>query len=166
VSDDVAIVRVDSSRLDDLEGSYRALHGHHTEIVPRLTGVAARKQDESWARRRPRYESWLSEPGAFALLAESPSGPLGLALVTIADGYDSWQYGRIGELRDLAVLPSARGAGVGRLLLERVVAELAANGIEHYRLTVLAGNDDAIRFYERAGLETVMLTMQGPTGST
>jgi hypothetical protein len=65
VSDDVAIVRVDSSRLDDLEQPYRALHSHHTEIVPRLT--------------------------------------------------------------------------------------------------VLARNDDAIRFYERAGLETVMVTMQAPT---
>ena len=166
MSDAVSIVRVDRERIDDLEAPYRALHRHHTEIVPELTGVPARDEDESWARRRPRYEAWLAEPGAFALLAKSNSGPLGLALVTIADGYDGWQYGPVGELRDLAVVAAARRAGVGTLLLERVVAELAAAGVEHYRLNVLTGNDDAVRFYERAGLETVMVTMQASTGAS
>ncbi len=163
MSGGVSITKVGPERLDDLEQTYRALHLHHAQIAPELTGMTPREEDESWSRRRPRYEGWLREPGAFALLAETDAGPVGHALVTIADGYDSWRGGSIGELRDLAVLPSQRGAGVGSALLDRVVEELAGAGVEHYRLTVLADNTDAIRFYERAGLRTVTLQMQGPT---
>ena len=41
---------------------------------------------------------------------------------------------RIGEVHDIALLPQARGGGLGTELLALVAAELAAAGVSHYRL--------------------------------
>jgi GNAT superfamily N-acetyltransferase len=161
---DVSIVKAGSERLDELEPLYRALHVHHAEVAPDLAGMPACEATESWLRRRRRYGSWLARPGSFVLLAERGAGPIGFALVTVEEGYDGWGCGeRLGEVRDLAVLPEERGAGVGRLLLGRVAEELAAEGIERYRLMVLTANTGAIRLYERLGLRPVSQQMLGRT---
>ncbi|HYC80623.1 MAG TPA: GNAT family N-acetyltransferase [Solirubrobacterales bacterium] len=164
----VAIKRVGSERIEELGPPYVALHEHHAAIRPRLAGAPARDAADSWRRRRRRYEGWLTQPGAFALLARPAGGgsALGFAVVTVEDAYDSWDCGeRIGDVHDLAVLPEARGAGLGGELLARVASELAADGVSHYRLLVLDGNDDAVRFYERAGMTAVVQQMLGPTQS-
>jgi ribosomal protein S18 acetylase RimI-like enzyme len=164
MSGEVRITRVGVERVEELGPLYESLHDHHAAISPDLTGMPARGAAESWARRRPRYESWLREPGAFALLAGRGSDAVGYALTTVAAGYDSWRSGdAIGELRDIAVLPSERGAGVGRLLVDRVAEELAGADIEEYRLTVLVGNEGALRFYERLGFTKVTEQLLAPT---
>lgn len=161
---EVSIVKTGGERLDELEPLYRALHVHHAEVAPELAGMGACDAAESWRRRRRRYGPWLAQPGSFVLLAERGERPIGYALVTVEEGYDGWGAGeRLGEVRDLAVLPEERGAGVGRLLLERVTAELAAGGIERYRLMVLSANVDAVRLYERLGMRPVTLQMLGRT---
>ncbi len=160
----VEIERAGAERIAELEPLYLALAEHHGRIRPSLAGLAARDGAAGWASRRPHYEEWLASPGAFVLLARRDGAAIGFALVTVEPGFDSWgEGGAIGELHDLAVLPAARGAGVGTLLLDRVAAELAAAGIEHLRLDVLAGNDDAARLYERWGMEPVVTTMLAPT---
>ena len=161
----VAIERVGAERIEELGPLYIALHEHHAAIRPQLAGAQARGAEDSWRRRRRRYEDWLGQPGAFALLARPETGgAVGFAVVTVEDAYDSWDCGeRIGDVHDIAVLPAARGAGLGGELLARVAAELAADGVSHYRLLVLNGNDDAVRFYERAGMATVVQQMLGRT---
>lgn len=161
----VAIERVGAERIEEMEPLYLALHEHHTAIRPALAGGPAREAAESWQRRRRRYRDWLAQPGAFALLARGEDGAaVGFAVVTVEAGYDSWHCGeRLGEVHDIALLPAARGGGLGSELLARVAAELAADGVEYYRLLVLDGNDDAVRFYERAGLGTVVQQMLGRT---
>lgn len=164
----VAIERVGAERIDELGSPYLALHEHHALIRPQLAGAPARDAADSWRRRRRHYQAWLAQPGAFALLARPAGGggALGFAVVTVEDAYDSWDCGeRIGDVHDLAVLPAARGAGLGGELLARVAAELAADGVSHYRLLVLDGNDGAVRFYERAGMTAVVHQMLGPTQS-
>lgn len=175
MSGEIAIERVGAERIEAMGPLYEALHRHHAAIAPALAGGPARGAGDSWRRRRRHYEEWLAQPGAFALLARRAAGEgesdgregevAGYAVVTIEAGYDSWDCGeRVGDLHDLAVLPAARGAGLGSELLARVAAELAAAGVSHYRLLVLDGNDDAVRFYEREGLTTVVQMMMGPTG--
>jgi ribosomal protein S18 acetylase RimI-like enzyme len=162
---EITIERVGAERIEAMKPLYEALHDHHAEVRPELVGGQARGAGESWERRRRRYRIWLAQPGAFALLALREGEAVGYAVVTVEDGYDSWDAGeRLGEVHDIALLPAARGAGLGSELLARVASELAADGISHYRLLVLDGNDDAVRFYRRAGLETVVHQMLGRTG--
>ncbi|HET9345390.1 MAG TPA: GNAT family N-acetyltransferase [Candidatus Limnocylindrales bacterium] len=54
-------------------------------------------------------------------------------------------------LSTIYTLPETWGTGVGRALLERVEADLAADGVETMYLWVFASNDRARAFYERAG---------------
>jgi ribosomal protein S18 acetylase RimI-like enzyme len=160
----VSIVRGGAERLDELQPLYRALHLHHAEAAPELGGLPAADREEAWRRRRRRYSSWLAQPDSFVLVAERGSRPIGFALVTVEEGYDGWGRGeRLGEVRDLAMLPEERGAGVGELLLGQVAAALAAANIERYRLTVLGANTDAIRFYERQGMRPITQQMLGRT---
>lgn len=175
MSGEIAIERVGAERIEAMAPLYEALHEHHARIAPALAGGPARETGESWRRRRRHYEKWLAQPGAFALLARKAAADgeayagevVGYAVVSVEAGFDSWDCGeRVGDLHDLAVLPAARGAGLGHELLARVAAELATAGISQYRLLVLEGNDDAVRFYEREGLTTVVQMMLGPTGAS
>lgn len=155
--------RVGVERIGDLEGPYRALHLHHAQVAPRLAGIPAREEVDSWARRRAHYERWLAEPGAFALVAERAGNVAGFAFVTIGEGYDGWCSGRLGELRDLAVVPDERRRGIGSALLAAAKDVLAKDGIDHLRLNVIAANSEAVRLYERLGMTTVSLQMLDST---
>ena len=59
----------------------------------------------------------------------------------------------------MAVSPGERGSGLGSRLMDTVDAELARRGIHDLAVGVLAGNEDAIRFYERRGLRPGELQM-------
>jgi ribosomal protein S18 acetylase RimI-like enzyme len=160
----VEIERAGAERIEELEPLHLALAEHHGRIRPSLAGLEARDGASGWANRRPHYEEWLAAPGAFVLIARRGGAAVGFALVTVEPGFDGWgEGGAIGELHDLAVLPAERGGGIGTRLLDRVAAELDAAGVEHLRLLVLAGNDDAARLYERWGMEPVVTTMLGRT---
>ena len=161
--DDVAIVRAGADRIEEIGKLYATLHDHHVTIAPKVAGLPPRSQQESWRRRRERYQEWLSPTDAFLLLAQTPEGTIGYALVSPGPGMQSWASGeRVGELHDLAVLPDHRGRGVGSRLLHTVRVELAELGIGELRLTVMAANGDARRFYERHGLTVASHVMLGP----
>jgi ribosomal protein S18 acetylase RimI-like enzyme len=60
---------------------------------------------------------------------------------------------RRGVVRNLYVVPSRRGEGLGSRLLETAETELAAAGADAVALEALADNEAARRFYERHGYE-------------
>ena len=62
-------------------------------------------------------------------------------------GYD----GHRGWVNYLAVSPEARGKGYGRLLMRYIEEALRARGCPKLNIQVRAGNDEAIRFYEKIG---------------
>jgi len=80
------------------------------------------------------------------VVAESPGG----VLVGYAWGgpHDDPVYR--GELRQIALLPSAQRRGIGRRLVAHVARHLAAQGIQSLRVEVLRANPNR-RFYERLG---------------
>lgn len=61
---------------------------------------------------------------------------------------------------DLCVDSAARSQGVGRALLNFVKEEGKRLGCYEITLNVWAGNDSAIRFYEKNGLKTKETTME------
>jgi GNAT superfamily N-acetyltransferase len=151
--DRVRITKAGAERIDELEPLWRELHAHHREIAPVRAGLAARGSEEAWKLRVPKYQSLLSDPRAFVLLAEEHGQLLGYALVHLTEGPPGYVSGAlIGEVETLAVCAEARGKGVGTALMDAVERELDAMGIREIRLGVVAGNDDAMRFYERRGM--------------
>lgn len=82
--------------------------------------------------------SLLGSPHVF-LLAESNGFLLGRAVAGEA------------ELLTLAVLPVARGRGIGAGLVQGFLTEAKARAAIMAFLEVAAGNEAAIRLYERAG---------------
>jgi GNAT superfamily N-acetyltransferase len=145
---EVSIRDIAERELDLVEPLWSALREHHASVAPGLG--ATREREESWARRRAQYEGWLADPDAFVLLAERDGAPVGYAMVHLHDGSPTWPTSeRTGELETLSVLPGERGQGTGTLLLEAVRGRLQALGAGELTVFVMAGNADAIRFYER-----------------
>jgi ribosomal protein S18 acetylase RimI-like enzyme len=71
----------------------------------------------------------------------------GVLVGTALSGHD----GRRGYLQHVAVSPSERRSGVGRLLVERCLGALRAEGIAKCHLMVLPGNEAARAFWKRLG---------------
>ncbi len=83
---------------------------------------------------------------ADVLLAEAPGGALlGAAVLLRRKG------SRRERLYSLAVDPAARGRGVGRLLLEAVLASARSRGAVEVGLEVRTDNDGAIALYRSLG---------------
>jgi ribosomal protein S18 acetylase RimI-like enzyme len=62
-------------------------------------------------------------------------------------------------IRSMAVVPSARGQGIGKMLLSEVESFARAGGFQRMLLSTTPFLDDAIRLYERFGFKR---TGEGP----
>ncbi|ESP88224.1 GNAT family N-acetyltransferase [Candidatus Halobonum tyrrellensis] len=67
-----------------------------------------------------------------------------------------------GVVHNIYVEPAYRGRGVGGRLLAAAEEALAAAGANVVSLEVMADNDDARRFYERAGYEPHRVEVEKP----
>ena len=149
--------------IDALAPLYAELHDHQATAIGERLGGPARAATDAWARRRRRYANWLADDAGFICVAEQEGRTVGYAIVVLTDGYDGWETGPVGEVRDLVVTADARRRGVGRALLVRVSEELASRGAGGLRLNVMAGNDDALAFYRSCGMETTAVTLSART---
>jgi ribosomal protein S18 acetylase RimI-like enzyme len=160
---DLQIVLAGADRIDELEPIYRSLYAHHVEVSTWRPGPP-RGADTAWARRRARYEKTLASPNGILLLAERDGRVVG-ALIGESEenpeGSDTFEIpSHVAHVHDLAVLPEARGGGIGRALMERFEAEMRARGVVSYGLDVMAGNEMARRFYEGLGFEVADLVFE------
>ena len=71
----------------------------------------------------------------------------GVMLGVIMAGND----GRCGYIYHTAVLPEYRGRGIGTILVERAVEELAILGLSKVALSVFEGNEAGNAFWEKCG---------------
>lgn len=144
-----------------LEPLWLAVHHRHAEAMPELGPYV--DDARSWSLRRALYEELLGTPDAVLVVARGNDGLVGygLARVVAAEGTwlaDTWVTGAdVGEIESLAVLPEARGQGVGTRLLEALEAELDRRGVRDVVLGVLPGNAAAVRLYERRGYRPTWL---------
>ena len=150
----VEIIEARADRLDDVASLWRAMHDYHAEVAGEAREVAPfRRAEDSWQRRRGDFERWMRAGDAWLLIAEREGSPVGFAFFRLSAGYWSFETNeRIGELEALSVEPELRRWGIGSLLMEEVERRLAAAGVGFIGLTVIAGNEDALRFYARWGL--------------
>lgn len=86
---------------------------------------------------------------ALVLLARADGEAVGVAVCFV--GYSTFRARPLLNLHDIAVLPSARGRGVGEALLEGVAARARTLGCCKVTLEVREDNGPARRLYGRAG---------------
>ena len=141
-------------RLDDIESLWRAMHDYHAGVAGEAREVVPfRDAEDSWQRRLTEFERWMRAGEAWLLIAEREGSPVGFAFFRICDSDWSFETNeRMGELEALSVEPELRRWGIGSLLMEQVELRLAAAGVGFIGLNVIAGNEEALRFYERWGM--------------
>lgn len=152
---DRAIVSVPLELLEDLQPLWRALYEYQVALAPHLRD-RVRPYEQAWEDHRQIRAEWLAnEPDSFVLAAEERDRYVGYAFVRVRPGARfavSWSASDpLAELAILAVLPEARGQGVGTLLLDAVEARLRELRIEDMAIDVITTNIDAMRLYERRG---------------
>lgn len=100
------------------------------------------------------FERFLGTPGF--LVAEQRQGSetdVGTVVgYIVADSVPNHGVS-LGHVKDIAVAPSHRGAGIGRQLLSRGLSVLANHGVGRVKLEVRESNDAAISLYRHFGFE-------------
>ncbi|MDX9911825.1 MAG: GNAT family N-acetyltransferase [Phycisphaerales bacterium] len=89
----------------------------------------------------------ILNPRSRVMLAESEGRAAGWSVGLLRQHRES----RSGRIYSVGVHPDARGRGVGRALVERTIGALRDMGAKRVYLEVRAGNEPAIRLYERLG---------------
>ncbi|GGL68837.1 GNAT family N-acetyltransferase [Halocalculus aciditolerans] len=105
------------------------------------------------------FERYLGEPGFLVAEGNSTADPTAgnagaenIAGYTVCDTIPS--HGRpLGHVKDLAVHPDRQGEGLGRALLERGLAVLAAQNVRSVKLEVRRSNQAALSLYRDHGFE-------------
>ena len=156
----ITITSIGADEIERLAPLWQTIHEHHKGIAPTLGPYV--DAATSWRVRRDVYETSLGREG-FAFIA-AEDADVGYALVAIGGDdrlwADTWVVGeQVAELVSLAVVPTARGRGIGTRLLDAVDAELAKRGIDDLVIGVVAGNEKAIRLYERRGLRPTWMVL-------
>jgi ribosomal protein S18 acetylase RimI-like enzyme len=162
---EVEIAAAGLERLDEIEGLWRAMHEYDAAVAAEAREVAPfRGTADAWRRHRAEFERWMREGNAWLLVAERGGAAVGFAFFRIRESDGSFETGdRIGELEALSVEPELRRWGIGSLLMEEVEGHLAASGVRFIGLAVVAGNEDALRFYERWGMVPSQVRFFGRT---
>lgn len=88
-------------------------------------------------------------PAAEAVVAEEDGATVGFAL--FFHNFSTWTGRRGLYLEDLYVTPSARGRGVGKMLLRHLAALAVERGCARFEWSVLDWNAGAIAFYRSVG---------------
>jgi N-acetylglutamate synthase len=108
------------------------------ELLGQVEGVCLREADSHEGIAR-----YLGRNPGMSFVAEA-GGRIGAC---VFGGHD----GRRGYLYHLAVAEGLRRCGVGRVLVERAIGAIRAEGIEKFHIDVLEGNARGLRFWQAIG---------------
>lgn len=103
--------------------------------------------------RNARFVDDWGRPGDLGVVAEEGGHPVGAAWIRLHAG-EEFAPGYKGDpVAQLAIgcVPSARGTGWGRKLLDRLLDEARSLGLSEVQLTVGLANVPAVRLYRRVG---------------
>lgn len=123
-------------------------------LIETLTG---RDRTADWGAT---FRSLVGGERGAIVVAETDAGVLGCATVSynLAIRYG----GEYCQLEELIVDGSARGLSLGRLLIERVIAEARARGCGEFGLYLMPTTLHNEAFYAKFGLETLGPEMRLP----
>jgi ribosomal protein S18 acetylase RimI-like enzyme len=128
----------------------------HHDFDPERFIAAPLRTDDAYALF---IERQMGESSVVLLVAERDGEVLGYAYAGV-EGPDYMSLrGPAGVLYDIMVAPTHRGYGVGRLLLEAILAALKARGAPRVVLSAAERNEVAQRLFARAGFRRTMIEM-------
>jgi ribosomal protein S18 acetylase RimI-like enzyme len=145
VSDAVLIRPLGAADLHDYKRLRDAMLKAHPEA---FTSDADSEADKEALDYLPRLGLDRDDGGQFVLGAwhgEALIGAIG------CERESRKKIRHIGHVIGMMVRAEARGRGIGALLVEACIAEARHAGLELLTLTVTAGNQGAVRLYERHG---------------
>lgn len=157
-----AIEEISAAEVDLLREPALALHRHEIGVQPELGGIPARGDDEYWTHYRDRFAGWMADGDGFTFVARSGEEILGFVFCVEREGLAAYESGeRIGYVEEIGVVESARGAGVGRALMDAARERFKERGYEWFELSTVPGNDSAREFYRSLGLDHAATLMIG-----
>jgi ribosomal protein S18 acetylase RimI-like enzyme len=96
--------------------------------------------------QNPTVQIWIAEQGGKAV------GYVSVCRVERAE--DAYLFaGRWADINEIGVHPSFQRTGIGRLLVQKVIDEARAQGIEEVELTTWSFNEPALQAFQRLGFE-------------
>ncbi len=108
----------------------------------------------------------LRRSDAVVLVAEQEGRVLGYAYAAVEGNNYMALRGPAGVLHDLMVDPARRREGIGRMLLEAVVAALAEHDAPRVVLSTAERNEAAQRLFASAGFRRTMIEMTRELGES
>ncbi|WP_458413690.1 GNAT family N-acetyltransferase [Schinkia sp. CFF1] len=99
--------------------------------------------------------------GGYYLVAQHGRNIMGWIL--LGTDYNYYKKEAVGFLYELYVFPQYRKKGIGKVLIERAIAELKKAGMTKVQLNVFAGNH-AKMLYENIGFNDVTILMEKNIG--
>ena len=142
---------------------WTSLVAYHQELDSALPGAAP----NGAGRYTKRLLQHLDDNNTCALVAEEDGRVVGYILGMIVDLLpDVFAQEPGGFLADIYVDAEYRRQGIGRALVDALVAWFAEMGVNHFDWHVSARNPDALAFWRSIGGRDVMVRMRATIGET
>ena len=152
----MTIVRAENRHIPGLIRLLYQVGGVHHDIRPDLFRSGAIKYTEK------ELEALLADENSPIFVAEEENQVLGYCFCQIRDYRDSTVLTDRKEIYidDLCVEEALRGRGIAKALYGYVTAWAKDIGCTYITLNVWQGNDNAMRFYEKMGMQRRSITME------
>lgn len=147
--------------LDTLEGDYAVQDGCDAEFTfitastfytETLSKLHAECFDNPWDVAS--MLDVLIMPGSFGFIASNGDAPCGLILCQQTAASDDTEKGEA-EILSIGVVPSMRGKGCAKQLLEKAFKQAEEKGVGKLFLEVSENNSKAVNLYKKNGFEQI-----------
>jgi ribosomal-protein-alanine acetyltransferase len=126
--------------------TWQLRRAHEADLVAIMHLETTIFENDAWSA--PMMLRDLGDPACYYLVAFPPDSP---STIEAYAGLLAPQSATEGDIQTIAVADSARGHGLGRVLMEALISEARKRGARLIFLEVRADNPGAQRLYERLG---------------
>ncbi|HEV7332584.1 MAG TPA: GNAT family N-acetyltransferase [Flavisolibacter sp.] len=105
-------------------------------------------------------EKMLTDPQTDVVVAEMNNEIIGCGYSRIEDSKPYYKHSQHAYLGMMYVRPEHRGKGINKLVIEELKTLAKRRGVTELRLEVFAGNQSAIKAYEKVGFQPLMTEMR------
>jgi ribosomal protein S18 acetylase RimI-like enzyme len=137
-----------------LLGLWREMMDFHAEVDPRLRPLAPPEGERAWEKHL--REDLLGQESACVLVAERGGRIVGMIVGLLRDVYPVFEPERRGFVSDISMAADARRQGVGRALLQSLVAWFKERGASRAELRVADANPVSRAFWRAMGCTEYM----------